>query len=130
MNHARLTTTDDVLHQLHDAGLTVRAHAGKLLISPKSRITPELRELVRQHLPALLVAANDTDHTAILHFKLIPSGGGTLIDHDGELSALQALASTYTAFRVDWLDLLDQLHGPARAEAERLAQITITKAMH
>lgn len=55
--------TAHIFDALHDAGLSVSlAPGGKLVVSPGSRLTPELRELVRKNKSLLvnwLQAAND-----------------------------------------------------------------------
>ena len=63
-------------------------------------------------------------------FKLQTGGGGTVIDPDGPVSAVQALHETY-GDRLDWDDLLEQFEERSgilefegkleRAEAERIA---------
>lgn len=63
-------------------------------------------------------------------FRLIGGGGGTVIDPDGPVSAVQALYETY-GDRMDWDDLLEQFEeragilefdgGLSRGEAESLA---------
>jgi hypothetical protein len=45
-----------ILSELHEAGFTVRAQGERLLLSPLSRATPELRERVRAHKPAIVEA--------------------------------------------------------------------------
>lgn len=64
-----------------------------------------------------------------VQFQLV-GGGGTIIDTDGPVSAVQALQETY-GDRLDWDDLLEQFEERAgilefegkleRAEAETLA---------
>ena len=55
----------DIFDALHDAGLSVSlAPSGGLVVSPGSRLTPDLRELVKGNKAALvdwLHAANDPD---------------------------------------------------------------------
>ena len=63
-------------------------------------------------------------------FQLVGSGGGTIIDTDGPVSAVQALHETF-GDRMDWDDLLEAFEERAgiaefegsmsRAEAETLA---------
>jgi hypothetical protein len=56
-------TAAHVFDALHDAGLSVSLRSGgALVVSPGSRLTPDLRELVKAHKSALvdwLQAAND-----------------------------------------------------------------------
>ena len=55
----------DIFEVLHDVGLNVSlAPGGNLLVSPKSRLTDDLRTLIRDNKPFLLdwlTAANDPD---------------------------------------------------------------------
>lgn len=63
-------------------------------------------------------------------FQLVAGGGGTIIDTDGPVSAVQALQETF-GDRLDWDDLLEAFEERAgiaefegnmsRAEAETLA---------
>lgn len=65
-----------------------------------------------------------------VQFQLVGGGGGTIIDTDGPVSAVQALQETY-GDRLDWADLLEAFEERAgilefegkleRAEAERIA---------
>ena len=65
-----------------------------------------------------------------LQFKLVGNSGGTVIDPDGPVSAVNVLRETYGE-RVDWDDLLECFEERAgiaefegnmnRAEAERVA---------
>lgn len=65
-----------------------------------------------------------------IQFKFIGGGGGTVIDPDGALSAIEALQETY-GDRLDWDDLQEYFEERAgiaefegklkRAEAEKLA---------
>ena len=57
----------DIFEVLHDVGLNVSlAPGGNLLVSPKSRLTDDLRALIRDNKPFLLdwlTAANDPNQT-------------------------------------------------------------------
>ena len=46
--------SDDLLVNLRTVGFTLSAKGGKLLVSPASKLTPELTEAIREHKPALL----------------------------------------------------------------------------
>ena len=69
-------------------------------------------------------------------FQLVGGGGGTIIDTDGPVSAVQALQETF-GDRLDWHDLLEAFEERAgiaefegnqtRAEAEAIAAEAVRK---
>lgn len=48
----------DLLRHIHDAGLSIRAEGDRLVVSPRERLTDELREAIRTHKSELTAALN------------------------------------------------------------------------
>jgi hypothetical protein len=65
----------DTIEQLHHHGLNIEAKDGSLIVSPRDRITDEIREYIRQHKAAILAELeaesrneNFQERAAILEF--------------------------------------------------------------
>ena len=43
-----------ILERLHDLGVTVAIEGDRLAVQPKERLTPELRQAIREHKPDLM----------------------------------------------------------------------------
>ena len=52
-----------VYRRLHDAGVSISADGGKLLAGPATRLTDDLRDLIRAHKPALVGLLTDAHET-------------------------------------------------------------------
>ncbi len=56
---------DHILDQLRAAGLGLRLGAdGALLVAPAKQLSPELRDMIRQHKTALVLALTNQTHDA------------------------------------------------------------------
>lgn len=67
----------DLLSQLRAAGFTLAARDGKLIVTPASRLTPELTASIREHKPALLELLAAQAH----HAEDVPALAGYLERH-------------------------------------------------
>lgn len=64
----------NLLSQLRAAGFTLAARDGKLIVTPASRLTPELTASIREHKPALLELLARRAH----HAEDVPTLAGYL----------------------------------------------------
>ncbi len=89
------TVVADILTRLQAAGLTVspdRPEPGKVYVTPRDRLTPELRELIRAHKPELLTELRNKPVTtsctcgSCWHFRSAPGEvpGGRCARYGGE----------------------------------------------
>src|SRR5258708_6187674 len=87
----------EVLATLTDAGLTVTVEGEALRVGPASRLTPRLRELIREHKPILLAILKPAPFTLVndpadLTKVIAAVNGSELIGLDTETTGLDPRA--------------------------------------
>lgn len=100
-----------VLETLQAAGITVVEDGGRLVASPSSALTDELRELIRTHKAALLDLVTLPPGVARRLVEMVKTGA-----IDAEDAAL--VRARYHAYPAEWdflLDLCTQARREARA---------------
>ena len=78
----------DLLDQLQNQGLTFTLDQGRLLVTPRSAITPAMAELIREHKPALVAAlqARQAEPGAYLEdMREFYEKRAAIIEYDGGL---------------------------------------------
>jgi hypothetical protein len=108
--------------RLYDAGLTVEARRGKLLVGPASKLNDELRALVRQHKVAMLGLLAEAERTTSVLLRAAMRACDAHRDGPAAREEMRAACvGTPLHLRGDLLDHLRHTYGPmqgARASAK------------
>lgn len=125
-----MTAAFDLYRQLSALGVTVWRDAERLRYrAPANTLTAEHLAAMRDHKAELLalLAANDNEpetapSRAFLHFRFVEGGGGTVVDPDGLLSAVESLHAVYGS-RLDLRDLLATVQHTPNPESQPAADL-------
>ena len=101
----------DVYRNAHDAGLTIRADADKLLVGPAERVTEELRLMLHDNKPELLEFLERAHATTVALLQAAERA----CDHHGDASAARQemrdqCLNTPLHQRADMLDHFQQTY--------------------
>ena len=112
-----------IYRRLYDAGLTVEARRGKLLVGPVNKLNDELRALVRQNKVAMLGLLAEAERTSDVLIRAAMRACDAHGDGPAAREAMRAACvGTPLHLRGDLLDYMRHTYGPvqrARASAGR-----------